>query len=395
MRNQVLYLAGIVAAGLVLGWTSSASAAVSCDRVASPAGSDSAAGTAAAPFKTPQKLVDSLSTGQTGCFRAGITTGSASISKQNLTLTSYPGERGTVKGRIWVTPQGDGTTVTNLNLDGRPGVTSPTISADNATFRGNDVTDYHTAICFAVVDGASGTVIENNNIHDCGELPATNQDHGIYVADATNTTIHGNWIHHNADRGIQLYPNADSTTITGNVIDSNGSGIIFGAGYENGTYETPDNNTVTNNLITNAQVRDNIESSGKPNGSGNVVTHNCIKGAPSGYGGPGGSGILDTTNGFTATNSLIASPGYVNAAAGDYRILTPDQCSALLVAVGVDPSLAPLDSQPVPPPATTTPPSTTTTDYTGKTTKPKKKRKRRRRARSALTTRGTPIRSRL
>ena len=321
---------------------------VTCDRFVSPNGSDSAAGTVAAPFKSGQKLVNSLTKGQTGCFRSGTTTGPINVSTPNLTLTSYPGERGTVKGRIWVTSQGGGTTVSDLNLDGRPGVTSPTISGDNATFRGNDVTNYHTAICFSVVDGANGTVIENNNIHDCGTLPVTNNDHGIYVANATNTTIHGNWIHHNADRGIQLYPNADRTTITGNVIDSNGEGILFGAGYENGKYETPDNNTVTNNLITNAQVRDNIESSGKPNGSGNVVTHNCIKGAPSGYAGPSGSGILDTTNGFTATNNLIASPGYVNAAAGDYRILTPNLCSALLASANVDPSVGPLVKSPPP-----------------------------------------------
>ncbi len=44
------------------------------------------------------------------------------------------------------------------------------------------MTNYHTAICFSVVDGANGTVIENNNIHDCGTLPVTNNDHGIYVA---------------------------------------------------------------------------------------------------------------------------------------------------------------------------------------------------------------------
>ncbi len=74
---------------------------VTCDRFVSPNGSDSAAGTVAAPFKSGQKLVNSLTKGQTGCFRSGTTSGPINVSTPNLTLTSYPGERGTVKGRIW------------------------------------------------------------------------------------------------------------------------------------------------------------------------------------------------------------------------------------------------------------------------------------------------------
>ena len=71
-------------------------------------------------------------------------------------------------------------------------------------------------------------VIEGNRIHDCGELPAANHDHGIYVGNAAGRSIRDNWIYDNADRGIQLYPDADRTAITGNVIDGNGQGVIFG-----------------------------------------------------------------------------------------------------------------------------------------------------------------------
>ena len=45
---------------------------MSCDKVAAPSGSDSAAGTAASPYRTAQKLADSLAPGQTGCLRAGL-----------------------------------------------------------------------------------------------------------------------------------------------------------------------------------------------------------------------------------------------------------------------------------------------------------------------------------
>ena len=52
--------------------------------------------------------------------------------------------------------------------------------------RGNEITNHHTAICVHVTDypdapRPAGVVIENNVIHDCGELPATNHHHGIYV----------------------------------------------------------------------------------------------------------------------------------------------------------------------------------------------------------------------
>ena len=120
-------------------------------------------------------------------------------------------------------------------------------------------------------------MIENNNIHNCGKLPAQNGDHGIYIDDATGTIVRGNWIHNNADRGVQIYPNGDNSLITGNIIDSNGEGVIFaGAGGQ-----TSDNNVVEHNIITNSQVRQNVESywGSGPVGVGNVARNNCIKGA--------------------------------------------------------------------------------------------------------------------
>ena len=60
-----------------------------------------------------------------------------------------------------------------------------------------------------------------------GPLPSTNKDHGIYVTNAKDTVIRDNWIYDNVDRGIQLYPDAQHTRITGNVIDGNGEGVVF------------------------------------------------------------------------------------------------------------------------------------------------------------------------
>src|SRR5918997_3911694 len=47
---------------------------VECDRYAAQTGSDSNSGTYSAPYKTAEKLVRSLSAGQTGCLRGGTYT---------------------------------------------------------------------------------------------------------------------------------------------------------------------------------------------------------------------------------------------------------------------------------------------------------------------------------
>ena len=349
MRKKGTHLgifSGLVAtAAAALAFASPAGASASCDRVASPTGSDSAVGTVAAPFKTGEKLAGSLSSGQTGCFRAGTFSGSISVRVPNVTLTSYPGERATLVGYFAVAFQGSGDTVKDLNIDGRPAIATPQISADNVTFSGNDVTNHNTAICFTV--GGFGyrprnTVIENNNIHDCGRLPAQNGDHGIYIDDATGTIVRGNWIHNNADFGVHMYPNGDNSLITGNIIDSNGEGVIFaGAGGQ-----TSDNNVVEHNIITNSQVRQNVESywGSGPVGVGNVVTNNCIKGAADPYyATQNGSGILSPQVGFTASSNLIVDPGYENAMSGDYRIPSDSPCAAILAEAKADPSMGQVD----------------------------------------------------
>ena len=70
-------------------------------------------------------------------------------------------------------------------------------------------------------------MIERNRIHNCGQLPPTNHHHGIYVEASDGARITDNWIYDNADRGIQLFPDAQGTYVARNVIDGNGQGVIF------------------------------------------------------------------------------------------------------------------------------------------------------------------------
>jgi parallel beta-helix repeat protein len=320
-RLGLAVIAAAVAAGSLGG--SPTSAAGVCDRVASPG-----------PGAT-QELVNSLSPGQTGCLHAGLYEGNVKVSQPGITLTRYAGEKATVKGRFWVAEGADNVTVEGLYLDGtNPNILpSPTINADGATFRRNDVTNYNHSICFSLGHPdwgrANNTTIEFNRIHNCGRLPATNHDHGIYVTTATNTLIRGNWIYDNADRGIQLYPDAQNTTITGNVIDGNGQGIIF-----SGEFGVASNgNLVANNVIANSKLRNNVESwypPGNPIGRDNVVRDNCVKG---GAYDEGNGGIGDQW-GFKVEETVLTKPTYVNRSAKDFRVASGTPCRGLLAFRG-------------------------------------------------------------
>jgi parallel beta-helix repeat protein len=384
-RTSRLAILGVATAASLAAFAAPASATTTtCDRVASITGSDAAAGTTTAPFRSAQKLVSSLSSGQTGCLRAGSYTGNnqVKVSTPGITLTSYPGERAQLVGRLWVAQEAPGVTITGLDLNGRNtnNLPSPTINAKDVKLIGNDITNDHTAICVSLGSQdtwgrADRTLIENNRIHDCGRLPASNYDHGIYVVAADDTVIRNNVIYNNADRGIQLYPDAQRTRIVGNIIDGNGTGVIMSGA---GSYASS-GTVVENNVITNSRIRDNVESHWEQAvGTNNVVRNNCIGG---GAYDDGDGGILGgTSRGFSTSNNLIKVPSYANRAAGDYRIAATDPCAAILAGAATstvtppapapDPVVTSPDPAPTDPVVTSPEPTspTTTTETTTTTT---------------------------
>jgi parallel beta-helix repeat protein len=294
-----------------------------CDKVASPLGSDAYPGTVAEPYATVERLANSLSAGQTGCLRAGVFQGDVRVTKGGApgaptTITSYPGERAIVVGRFRVAEQANFVTVTGLDLDGRNGdnLPSPTINGDNVTFRANDVTNHHTTICFLLGSDQYGrarnTLIERNRIHDCGQLPATNHHHGIYVEASDNASIVENWIYDNADRGVQLFPDAQGTYIARNVIDGNGQGIIFS--------RESSNNLAENNVISNPVLRYNIEE-WELTGQGNMARRNCIWSARQGNGG------LQPDLGIATIDNKVSEPRYVDRSDKDFRLRADSPCA--------------------------------------------------------------------
>ncbi len=345
-RRFALLAASCAALGSFLILATSA-VAVTCDRVAAPRGSDANPGTVEVPFRTAHRLFASLNPGDTGCLRRGtyhdeendgnpqeIQVRNGGTARRQVTIRSYPGERATLSGRLYITRQAPYVTISRLNLDGsnpdRGNLPSPTVNANHTSFKYNDVTNDNTGICFSLghpsYGSADNTFIYRNRIHNCGRLPATNYDHGIYISLSEGSVISDNYIYNNADRGIQLYPNAQQTRIVHNVIDGNGENIIF-----SGTDGVASNdNKAWYNVITNSAVRYNVESwypEGNPIGEGNFVEKNCI------YGGVGHFGPYDEAEGgigpqvgFTAINNLIEDPFYRDRDNGDFRMSRDSPC---------------------------------------------------------------------
>ena len=75
--------------------------------------------------------------------------------------------------------------------------------------------------------------------------------------------IRENLIYDNADRGIQLYPDAQGTVITRNVIDKSAGGVIVGGAPSTGEYaaaHASSNSLIEYNVITNAWGKYGVQS---------------------------------------------------------------------------------------------------------------------------------------
>jgi parallel beta-helix repeat protein len=322
-----------------------------CDRVAAPDGSDSGPGTLKHPFRTVQRLADALEPGERGCLRGGVYEApqrqgvvpplpcvippcqpadpeesggdpqgtpahegyfELRLQTPRITLLSYPQERATVIGRIHVGEGATGSVISDLDLRGQSTGSNTTLvlNARNVTLRRNDITSGATDTCIALTEfhgsRPNGFRILGNRIHDCGQLPATNQEHGIYVSSARDGVIRDNWIYSNADRGVQLYPNADFTQVSQNLITQNGQGVNIGGNDDS----TSSGNVIQDNVIADSVLRWNVESfwAGAV-GVHNRVRDNCLRASNSQpYYNLNGGISNQAPLGFAVGQNLVAPP---------------------------------------------------------------------------------------
>ena len=331
MAVALAVAAGLAALIVAPGGSGATAAAGGCDRFASPHGHGRANGSLHRPLAGAQRLVYSLRRGQTGCFLGGTYRfRQLVIDTQGITLRPFRSRPTRLLGEIKVVPSAAGATIEHLLLNGARGKNrlGPRIYADRVTLRGNRITNRHRGICIQITryfghPPPRRVVIERNRIFDCGKLPANNHEHGIYLAQARGTIVRDNWIYDNADRGIQLYPAARGSTITGNVIAGNGQGIVFsGSGSQSSNH-----NLASGNVIVNSRLGWNVYSGPQgPVGHGNVVRRNCVYSSPGNGRHRSNGGIQTPSRNFAGHDNVVAKPRFIGSRRGDFRLRNSSRC---------------------------------------------------------------------
>ncbi len=296
-------------------------ACVPCTKLASPTGTDPVDGGAPdGPFRTVAKLVASLAAGQTGCLQDGtyvenITFPKGGSTTSPITLAAAPGAHPILRGKLTVSDATDNIAIVNLTLDG-DGATSksasPLVSGDRVALRGNDITNVGFD-CLTLGDPTLGpaklTVVEGNRIHGCKA--------GVVARYAESGTVAHNFIFDNAGDGVSFFPNGDSFTVEHNVIDGNGSGVLFGS--DGKTVSV--NDAVRLNVISGSTVGFNVYAAFPgPLGTGNSANQNCIW--------MGTKGDVGPTKGFSAKDNLLVDPLYTDKAAKNFALLPTSPCKA-------------------------------------------------------------------
>ena len=308
---------------------------VACARFAAPGGSDAHRGTRARPFRTAQRLLRSLRPHQTGCLRGGTYTALGAyvldFSKSNVTIVSYPGERALLQGIVVNRNGANGNRVAGVTIEGDGSQNTIQVYGDDFTLEASDVTNaWRGRSCLMLGDPSVGAalrpVIRGNRFHECGALANGNKDHGIYANVVDGGLITENVFWNSAAYAIQLYPHAQNTVFSHNVVDGSGSGVRGGVIIGGDTAGTPSSgNTIEYNVISYA-VTYNIDSWwGGSIGSNNTVRSNCLFGAS--------IANIGATAGYTMTGNVIADPQFLDRGARDYRLGSGSSC---LAVVGYD-----------------------------------------------------------
>jgi hypothetical protein len=337
--NPVWLLASAASLLFVAGpWLPGASAAferhnssariAGCSRVASPTGSDRARGTLRSPYRTFNRLVASLKPGMVGCLRAGSYGDRSTVEMikrsglpgRRIVITGYKRERPTIYGAVFVSDNADYVTLSHVAVEGannlHPGgkPQSMEIWGDHFIFEDSTLTNRNSAISGILVQ-ADSAMVRRNKIHDVGGN--FGYDHGIYVAKSRNFTIEWNWIYDcRSGWGVQLFPNAIDGRIRHNVIDGCGSGVtISGSGSDTSRGNLVDHNLITKSVGLGRFNRGTaIAGCCASSPFGNLVAQNIF------WGNVGGSFDNSVGKSYVVRDNLSVNPGYVNAAAKDFRV---------------------------------------------------------------------------
>jgi hypothetical protein len=317
---------------------SEGAAGAGCSRYAAPSGSDRGPGTRKRPFASPQRLVESLRPGQTGCLRGGVYDETddgyilrferAGRPSAPITVRSHPGERARLVGIVTVDSGADWVTLSDLDVEGDGSMNTIKVYAAHVVIEDNDITNElrgQSCLILGSNDGAGGavrTIVRRNRFFDCGSPANDNKDHAIYAARLSDGRIERNLFVNSAGKTIQLYPNSDRTVVVRNVIDGGPDtvrgGIVIGGDDD---YASSDN-LVERNVIAYAADYGVYANWASRIGSGNVARSNCIWGS--------GTAHVDAGDGLAAYGNVIADPGFVDRESRDLRLRSDSRCLKVL-----------------------------------------------------------------
>jgi hypothetical protein len=316
-----------------------AQAAGECARVASPSGSDRAAGTERAPLRTPQALLDSLSPGQAGCLRGGTYRAAENILSPDrggragapLTLRSYPGERAKLVGIIDIPHGVDYITLSGLAIEGTGagGANSVKVYSRGVVIEDSDITNAWRGRSCLMLGNVSGggqavaPVIRGNTFHECGDPDNGNHDHAIYAANVAGGEIVDNLFYNAAAYTIQLYPNAHNMRFAYNIVDGSAPSIRGGLVFGGDDDHASSNNVVEHNVIAHAATNAITSNWEGPTGTGNLARNNCV------WGSRGGANIT-RPDGFRSVANRVANPNFIARAGHDYGLAAASPCLAVL-----------------------------------------------------------------
>ena len=389
-------LALVASSVLAVAIASDAAAASGVQYVVAPSGSDSAAGTATAPFKTFTHALKQLRPGDTLLARGGtypervkmsstaITPGRADAP---ITVQAYPGERPVIQGLLWLTAP-DHWTVRGIN------VTWSSANASNehmVKFQGGTGWRYTASEVWGaksyagilVTGGATKFRLDHLYVHDTHPTNSTNQDHLIYVSTGNRGGIIERSVLANSPngRGVKVGPGSLTQPGTNDLVIRYNT-FSNNTGPSNVRFSGDStNNTVYGNLMVRPASGLAAVTAYELTGTGNTARDNAVWDA---------SGAVKTTSGLSdGGGNTTIDPRFADPAKGDYRPTNPaatnygahapgDQASPAAPAPAPSPAPAPAPApggdSPITAPATREPieafVSAVVHDFLGRTATP-------------------------
>ncbi len=266
----------------------------------SPTGSDSNAGTLAAPFATLARAQEAM---EGGSIKTTYVEGGTYNITSTLTLTAAD------NGETWQYYAPDG--VNSAVIDGGNSVSVGIVAngVSDLTIDGLTVQHFQT-FGIAVQNGSNACVVENCNVGYTTDASGATTA-GILVSDATNSTIANNYVHDTSGQGISVFAYTAGTSVNGDVVTGN---VVLRAGqadsdigaiYTNmdGTGLNGGHVTISNNFVEDtgaASLNNDMVGIYLDDNSSNVTVTGNVVGPPAA--GAVNSGNANFTSAFVVHN---------------------------------------------------------------------------------------------